>query len=71
MVRGSLPERILLKPNGSGQSYPKTLTKEWLARTIEKDPSEAVDAGATLGAIRDVFPMLSSVRLAACYFSSR
>ena len=38
LVRGSLPERILLKPNGSGQSYPKMLTKEWLARTIEQGP---------------------------------
>lgn len=54
-IRSSLPARFLVRPNGVG-SYPKTITREWLAKTIEKDPSEAVDAGATLTAIRDIFP---------------
>lgn len=55
-VRGSLPPHVFLKPDGSGRSYPRIVTREWLAGLIAKGPSEAVDAGATLPAIREVFP---------------
>jgi SAM-dependent methyltransferase len=53
-VRSVLPDHVFLKPNG--QSYPKTISRAWLEKTIEKDPSEAVDAGATVPAIKKVFP---------------
>ncbi|MGK6317799.1 class I SAM-dependent methyltransferase [Neorhizobium sp. DT-125] len=55
-VRATVPDRHFLKPNASGESYSKKVTRESLAKTIEKDPSEAVDAGATLPAIREIFP---------------
>lgn len=53
-IRGLLPERLLAQPT-PGRFYERTLSREWFAKRIAKDPSEAVDAGRTLGAIGEIF----------------
>ncbi len=51
-VRGLLPERILPADRREGEHL---LSREWFAKRIARDPSEAVDAGRTLHAIAELF----------------
>lgn len=53
-IRGLLPKRLLVggKP---GTFHDRSLSREWFEARIAKDPSEAVDSGRTLSAIRELF----------------
>lgn len=52
-IRGMLPERLLAQArNGSAD---RALSRNWFEKRIAKDPSETVDSGRTLGALRDLF----------------
>lgn len=53
-IRALLPERLVAHPS-PGRFYARRLSREWFEERIAKDPSEAVDAGRTLGAITDLF----------------
>lgn len=53
-IRALLPERLLAHP-APGRFHDRRLSREWFASRIAKDPSEAVDAGRTLAAVREIF----------------
>jgi SAM-dependent methyltransferase len=55
-ARALLSEAALFAAGAPNRPLPRAITREWLARQIARDPSEATDAAATLEAVARFFP---------------